>query len=276
MALALADMNEALRLDPQNGDYYDERHYVYMNLAGMELYRVDQDYWWELAVADIKTAQRFGTTVDSTERDVAFTVLGAGHAEEALAMFNRIPPQTGLSLQSDELLQIGLGESYLALGQMEQALTHIERSHQLSPEEYKTRERAVALLSLDRLPEALDQLNQSINANPNFCGCRYYLRAYLYYLQGQPDRAQADIDVGTGQTWERGGLRSYVLGLLALDQGDQALGSQFLQEAEASLPRWYGPVLLAHMRQRLQYLGLPRLELAPYAPTIATAMPTPP
>ena len=274
--LALADINQALMLDGRNGTYFYERQLVYEALSGLELYRVDQDYWAGLALADAQAAVRFGTTVQYADHQVAYRLIDAGHAQEALDAFGKLAPLPGTTLKTDPGLQEGLAESNFALGFVDEALTHIDLAIQARPGDALNRERAIYLISLGRLPEALVVLNHSVGANPFFCGCRYYLRALIEYQQGKPALAQADIDFGTAQTWERGGLRSYVLGLLALDKGDQAGGAALLQEAQASLSRQYGPVLLKQIQARLDKLNVSRLDPTAYAPRAATPMPTPP
>ena len=275
MQLALTDMNQALSLDPGKGDYYKERGVIYYNLAQLELYRVDQDYWNQLALADNQAALRYNTTDTYVDRSIAYSLVDAGFPQEALEMFSRLPFVPGDTLETDPGIQVGLAESYFGLGKADEALTHIDLALKASPSAYKKRDRVLILLSLGRLSEALDQINETIADDQFDCGCRYYTRALIYYEQGHPDLAQADIDFGAGQTWERGGLRSYVLARLALDNGDQATGLELLQEAEASLPRRYGLVILQQIQADLANLGAPRLAPTPYAPLVASPMPTP-
>ena len=272
---ALADMDLALSLDTRNGNYLHERQFIYYNLAQLELYRVDQDYWEALALADAQAAVRFGTTLDYADRDAAYRQIDAGHPEVAFDLFNRLPPAPGRSLVSDAGLQEGLAESLFGQGFLDEALAHVNLALRLSPTEFKRRLKTLILLSQGQPALALTQLNQ-ISAAGTLCGCDYYIRAFIYYQLGKPKPAQADIDTGSTQTWERGGLRSYVLGRLALDQGDTVTGQQLIQEAQASLPRSYGPALLKQITQKLTDLGLARLKPTPYAAATATAMPTPP
>ena len=272
---ALSDMDMALSLDTRNGDYFYERQAIYYNLAQLELYRVDQDYWEALALADAQAAQRFGTTADYAGRTTALRQIDAGHPEVAQGMFNSLPPAPGRTLVSDAGLQDGLAESLFDQGFTDEALSHLNLALRLSPGEFKTRLKAIILLSQGQPAAALAVLKQ-LSAAGQLCGCAYYIRALTYYQLGKPDLAQADIDTGSTQTWERGGLRSYVLGLLALDKGDTATGQQLIQEAQASLPRSYGPVLLKQVTDKLNTLGVTRLKPTPYAAATATAMPTPP
>ena len=278
-AQALADMDQALSLDTRNGDYFYERQAVYFNLAQLELYRVDQDYWQALSLADAQAALRFGTTIGGADREAAFRQIDAGHPEAAFDLFSHLPPAPGRTLVSDATLQEGLAESQFAQGFLDDALSHVNLALRLSPSEYRRRLKALILLSQGKPADALTQLNQ-LATNGTLCGCAYYIRALTYYELGKPKQAQADIDTGSTQTWERGGLRSYVLGLLAIDDpaqagsGDTASAEQLIQEAQASLPRGYGPVLLKQITQKLDDLGVARLKPTPSS--AVTAMPTPP
>jgi tetratricopeptide (TPR) repeat protein len=276
MRRALADMNQALSLDARNGDYFHERQFIYYNFAQIEPYRVNQDYWQELALADAQAAQRFATTIAYADRDIAYRLIDAGHPQEAFDLFSKLPPAAGTKLNTDPGLQVGLAASQFALGFVDEALIHLNLAIKASPSDYKTRDKAIFLLSQGKPAEALAQINTLSDAAGTLCGCGHFIRALIYYRLGKPDQAQADIDLGTPQTWERGGLRAYVLGLLALDRGDQAAGTQLLLEAQASLPRAYGPVLLKQIQDRLDQLGAARLDPTPYAHLIATPMPTPP
>lgn len=272
---ALADLNEAIRLDSQISDYYFARYEVQYNLGGLEFYRVDQDVWISQALADLRRADELGATGDTAERQPGFMLLELGRCEEGLAEFNQL---TATSDKPSAGLNTGLAHGYRCEGRFDEALTHIDTALQIYPSFQRKIDRAIILYNLGQLDDALDQINETIEDSPYYCGCRYFLRALIYYDQGKPDLAQKDIDFGTGQTWDRGGLRSYVLGRLALDAGDQEQGIAFLQEAEASLRREYGPQLLERIQQELAELKAPLLSLevsVQPTPTLLPILPQP-
>ena len=159
---------------------------------------------------------------------------------------------------------------------MAEALTHINLAIQAGPSDYKTRAKALFLLSQGKVDEAYATISQLASSSGALCGCGRYLRALIYYRLGKPVQAQADIDAGSQETWTRGGLRSYVLGLLAVDRGDTATGTQLLQEAAASLPRSEGPVMLKEIQDKLDQLGVAQPDPTAYEPFSMTPMPTPP
>ena len=181
-------------------------------------------------------------------------------------MFGQLPPVKGATLDTDPGLQVGLAESYLGLEQLDQALEHIDLAIAASPGMYKQFDRALILYSLDRLDEALSQTNASIDTSPCCFGPRYYLRALIYFRLGRTDLASADIDTGSGLAWQRGGVRSYVLGLIALDSGQPEQALNLLLEAEASLHPQYSSTILKRIRQDLSKLGATPWVITPSAP----------
>jgi tetratricopeptide (TPR) repeat protein len=267
---SLADMNQALLLDPANGDFYYERFAVHANLAEIEFYRVDYDYWRELALADAQSAIAYGTRRTYVDRDVAYSLVDLRRYQEALDMFGELPFVPGATLNSDAGIQVGLAESYQGLGQLDEALQHINLAIAASPGEYKQFDRAVILYGLNRLDEALSQLSSLIDEKPCCFGPRYYLRSLVRFRLGQTDLALADIDTGSGLTWQRGGVRSYVLGLTALDSGDTEQALSFLLEAEATLHPQYSSTILEQIQQDLTKLSAVPLTLTPSVPSRLT------
>ncbi len=263
---SLADMNQALALDPTNGDYYYERFAVHYNLAEIELYRADYDYWRELALADAQSAIAHDTVRTFVDRDVAYSLVDLRRYQEALDMFSQLPPVKGATLETDAGLQVGLAESYLGLEQLDQALEHIDLAIAASPGMHKQFDRALILYSLDRMDEALSQINASIDESPCCFGPRYYLRALIYYRLGRTDLASADIDTGSGLAWQRGGVRSYVLGVIALDSGQPEQATNLMLEAEASLHPQYSSTILKQIQQDLSKLGATPLVITPSIP----------
>ena len=255
---ALADLNQAISLAPEMGDYYFGRYEVEEAFAENEMYLVDKHFWYTQAYQDITLANRYGTKGQLADRDPAFLLIDLGRCQEAMDEFNRlIKINTG---EPSAGLTTGLAYSSQCLGKYDQALKYIEEAIRLYPSFQRSMARANILYNLGRLDEALGEVNRLIADQRYYCGCRYYLRALIYYDQGKKDLAQADIDFGTGQTWGRGGIRSYVLGHLALDAGDRGQGIALLQEAEASLTWQYGS-LRKRVQKELETLGSRPLSL---------------
>ncbi len=270
---ALADLNQAISLAPEMGDYYFARYQVEEAFAGNETYLVDKNFWFTQAYADITSANQFGTKGELADREPGFLLVELGRCEEAIDEFNRLikinteGPSAGLNS--------GLADSSQCLGKYDEALTYIDTALSIYPSFQRAFARASILYNLGRLDEALIEVNKLIADQRYYCGCRYYLRALIYYDQGKKDLAQADIDFGTGQTWGRGGIRSYVLGHLALDAGDRQQGVALLQEAEASLTWQYGS-LRKRVQKELEALGSTPLSLTISVPATPTLLPVTP
>jgi tetratricopeptide (TPR) repeat protein len=269
---ALEDLNQAILLSPEVGDYYFARYEVEYALGNNELYRVDTNFWYELAYRDINLANQFGTKGELAERDPGFMLVDLERCDEAMTEFNRL---TAISPQPSAGLNTGLAMSYECLGDYEKALEHIDTAISIYPSNERDYDRAVILYNLGRLDESLKIVTSLIDSKKYYCGCRYYLRGLIYYDQGKKDLAQQDIEFGTTQTWARGGIRSYVLGHLALDNGDQQQGIALLQEAEASLSWDFDP-LRKRVVQELNALGFSPLSLSVSVPPTATPLPITP
>jgi hypothetical protein len=179
---------------------------------------------------------------------------------------------TEISPQPSAGLNSGLALSYECQGNYEKALEHIDTAISIKPTFAREYDRAVILYNLGRLDESLKSINSTIENNEYYCGCRYFLRALIYYDQGRKDLAREDIEFGTGQTWGRGGVRSYVLAHLALDNGDKEQGVALLQEAEASL-QWQFGSLHKRIEQELETLESSTLSLTVSVSATPTTLP---
>lgn len=274
---ARVDIDRAIALGPASGDHYYLRYRVYDYLASNATYRVDYDAWLELALADLQMANALGVSDPVvSERGLPLVYDFLGRCEEGMAEAKRLaevweaarnPPSADLNYN--------LAEGYLCLGQLEPALEHVEVAIGVYPNSRERFAHAVILYNMGRLDDALAQLNETIEDYPYYCGCRYFLRALIYYEQGKPDLARADLEFGVGETWERAGMLAYMKGRLLIDDGQTEEGWQQIQLAEATLARSYGP-LLNRIREEIQQQGLPLLTPEPQTDITATPMPSPP
>ena len=78
-------------------------------------------------------------------------------------------------------------------------------------------------------------IDRSIQNKPDFHGYRFYLRALIYFDRGDIDLARQDLLTGSGYTWYHRGLYAYLMGMLALYDGDLDEGKAWLQYAAASM-----------------------------------------
>ncbi len=262
----LADAQQAIQLEPDQGDYYLLRYRLYVALTAIEQYRADQDYWLELALADSRTALLLGTNGELPELKPIFTLFGLGRCQEGLDELDHFREAIGPDPmpELEARLLTGLAEGRLCLGDYAAALEQIEAALQKEPSPQRKFWRALILYHQGQLNEALAQLDETIAEFPSYLGNRYYLRALIHYDLGNKQQARQDLEAGAEQTWARLGLRAYVSGLLAIDDGDKETGREQLRLAEATLPRELGPGLLARIQQELATQGVSPLTPEPY------------
>jgi tetratricopeptide (TPR) repeat protein len=271
---ALADFDTAIALGPATGDWYLMRSRTLYDLAWDQPYRSDFDVYAELALENKRVAVALGTSDDLADRDIGLMLARLGRCDESLAHTQRLMEELPASQRPSAGLNTILAEGYLCAGQTTRALEAIDlavATYDSAPRRYT---RAVILYNLGRTDEALAELDQLIERSPYYNGHRYYLRALIHYERGQRDLAEADLAMGAGNSWASAELYAYVTGRMAFDDGDAAAGAAYLQEAEASMPRYYGP-LLTRVQGELRARGIPRIAANASVWAPSTPIPTP-
>lgn len=272
---ALSDMDIAITLQPRNGDYYSFRHDVIVTFEDWEEYRVNRQAITRIAHDNIQAALALGYSQSYrfTDRVAASDLFVLGQCDQGLAetqqMLQATPPNdasiTGLYRMEAE------GDA--CLGRLDEAVQAIDASLQSKNQlNGKTYEKAAYLYQSRKLDEALAVLNDNIAVAPTFQGYRYYLRALIYYEQGNKDQALSDLQTGSQYTWEREALYAYVNGKLALDAGQKQEGIQQLQMAEATLDDHFYP-LIWRIQKELTGLGAQPLSITPSISLTSTPIP---
>jgi tetratricopeptide (TPR) repeat protein len=82
---------------------------------------------------------------------------------------------------------------------------------------------------------AIDTLNNSFSTHGDHSGWRFYLRAASYYELGDTEMALADLERGSEYAVLEDHLKAYVLGRIALDEGDVETGLAYLEDAQRTL-----------------------------------------
>jgi tetratricopeptide (TPR) repeat protein len=270
---ALADLDQAIALDPMKGDYYYARYQIYTDLSAEEMYHVDEISLMEVALENVRVANQLGNSEEYSERDPAFVLYDLGRCEEGMAETRQLIDAQGSNAPPSAGLNSALADGYLCLGQLDKALEYLNKAIELAPISSRIWGKALILYYMGRLDDALAVLDDDIAKNPNYSGYRYFLRATIYAEQGKLDEAEADIEFGYGQTWERFGFLSYAKGRLALARGDQATALEEFQTAEATMGYFYGP-LVKRIQREIASLGGKPLKITPRA-IVATSIPTP-
>ena len=257
--MAYEDIEKAIELDPVTGDYYWQRNVVYQTLGNLEPYRQQRNDWYELALDDVFEANRLGTSEEYADRHAGWVLIYLERCQEALDFFGKLMAEAKDGHLSAGLNK-GISQSFMCFGEYEKALVHHQLGYQISST-HKDPDREfkmiLLLYNIGKEDLALSSLDYSIQEDPYYRGNRYYLRALIHYDRGDYDKALDDIEFGSGQIWGQAGLASYVLGLLAIRDGDLENGKELLEYAEATLDSMYGPDLRNRIRRDL---GLPEID----------------
>ena len=267
-------IDQAVALYPTNGDYYHHRYNVYRYLASLHEVRADFEYYATISLENLRLSVALGTTNEYADRSIPLTLFSLGRCDEGMEILSQINAARGASAPPSPSLMNIEAHGYLCLGQLETALEYVDRG--LVIDEVPEREwlRAMILYQLGRYDDALDQLNELIQEKPYYSGQRYYLRALIYYEKGMPDLAEQDLWMGEANNWGRGGLRTYLLGRMALDSGDQQAAIEYLQNSLATLQWFYRTTLFADVERLLESLGAEPLPEAHSAWIAVTPIPT--
>ncbi len=269
---ALRDVDKAISLRSDNGDYYSLRQSIYYDRAMVEENSVDNRYLVGMALDNGYKAYELGTTTAYPDRLIIVDLIYTDQCQKALAEVQKLIVQLPAGESSlGGLLHIR-SSAYACLGRPEEALQSVKDS-MFNNENmaYKKDLQIQYLILLGRYDEALPLLDEQI-CDCGLGGWRYYLRAMIYYYTGKKDLVQGELVEGMPMTWGRAGILSYVEAQLALDDGRKEDAIQLLQIAEATLDPTYNPLRWRIQRQ-LASLGAVPLKLTPSVPYQATPIP---
>ncbi len=272
---ALADVDKAIAIRPDHGDYYMLRQYLLVDLAGMQNYQVDAEHISEYALENAATALNLGATLDEYPDRIYITdLIFTRRCEEAVQQLQEMIDQTDPNNSSIGGLYHIQSQAYLCLGQVDKAIKMVDKSmfNNINME-WKYELKARYLYQAGRSHEALQLLDKLLEQKPSYDGWRYYLRALIYQEMGERDKAEEDLMMGAGNTWGRVGLFSYVQGKMALEDGNVEKGIALLQEADATLDYLFIP-LQKRIQAELEQLGAKPLKLTSSLMLDATSIPT--
>jgi tetratricopeptide (TPR) repeat protein len=277
---AYDDFTKAIELGPPRGEYYLNRAQALVNLSNQFEYRDYVAPFYQQSLEDNIQAYMLGSYYAGITRRVGVSLRRTGRCEEALDFFLRLVDEQGKNAVPSASINGGIADAYDCLGEFEKALNYIEESisilEVIGEDTQRAKWRQVQILiALERYNQAFEIINESIEESPHYYGWRYYERAYLYYLQGEPELAYQDLDEGSVNTWGQYKMRAYLLALLALEEGDEDSGLYWLQLAEASLPKYSLPHIYEHTLEEIDRLGGSLLYPTPTPSPTPVASPTP-
>lgn len=271
----LGDIDKAITIEPNIGDYYILRQQLLINLVGVEDYRADRIHLNNYAAENALIAFNLGATLEEyIDRSYASDLIFAERCEEAIQilqeMINKTDP-TDISIGGLYHLQ---SRAYICQDNIDKAISMVKKS-MFNNENMSMKNEllAIYLFQKGKYNEALNLMDDVIEQKPNYGGERYYLRSAIRYELGDRDLAQEDLNFGAGNTWSHVGLYSYVLGKMALEDGRTEEGIELLQNAEATLEVLYNP-LRKEIQAELEKLGAVPLVITPSVMVDATSIPT--
>ncbi len=272
----LADIDRAIALRPDKGDYYALRGILYWNWAGLEELSVNRNALYNVALDNLKAASALGITLNYPLEATSISALEeSGQCEEALARsqaFLSVSKPVTSHYTDVQVMQV---RAYACLGRLSEALSSLRQvmNHGDVTGEQKMLEASI-LYQQGYPDEALQILDNLLIQMPEYNGERYYLRGLIMYEKGKRDEAYNSLMMGSGQTWFHGGLYSYVQGLMGLEligADNRAKALDALQYAEASLNPTYN-ILRKRMQKELNDLSVSPLD-PPVSVPIITPVP---
>lgn len=277
---AFDDFTMAIELNPPKGYYYKARYDVTINLTEQFEFQVDKIPLYQQRLNDALQAYELGSFYPWQTRDVGIALHEAGYCEKSLDYLLRLEEKRGEDATPSATINSCIAYNYVCLGQFQKALGYIEKAISIlenreADTQWERWRRVQILIALKRYTEAFASINTLIEERPHYGGWRYYDRAYLYYIQGEPELAYNDLEQGSANTWLQYGMRAYVLALLALDERDEDSGLYWLQIAEASLPKISLPHIYENTLQEIDRLGGTLLHPTPTPSPTPVASPTP-
>jgi tetratricopeptide (TPR) repeat protein len=253
---AIQDIDQAINLQTDVGDYYWNRGRAYEYLSYVMEFDVDRIYLKSIMLENYQKAISLGTNLSEfPERAVILALIFIHQCDEAL---EKIDPLLAELVESDfnrgGLLRIK-SQTFACLGRLPEAIDSIDAAMfnniDLPSKKFL---KSIYLYQLGQYESAYDLIDGVINAAPRGDGERYYLRAALEYELGNLDFARRDLETGMGFTWLHFGLLQYVESQMALDAGEMEQAIALLQYSEATLDSIFTP-LRAIIRKQLDDMG---------------------
>ena len=175
--LAVADFNQAIRLDPKNSTAVRERGRLYMELGDLDR-----------AFADYNEAIRLNPNDDRAYTNRGNIYQSRGNYDQAIADHTRaiqIAPNFALAY-------FNRGVAYSSKGDYDRAIADYNQAIRLDPNDASAYyNRGNAYFSKDDYDRAIADYTEAIRLDPNYVAA-YFSRGVVYLNKGDYDRAIAD------------------------------------------------------------------------------------
>lgn len=249
---AYEDMDKAIQLGLDLGQVYDAQFDLFISRGNLEEYRINRELWYEMGLEVNLIAIDKGVRDEWGNRTLGFQLYELGRCEEALDYFKKLEKINDVESAG---IYTGMTYSYLCLRDYQQALHYIDLALEIKYSPEREQMRADILLNDGQLEEALEFYDKDITANPNYGARRYWIRAAIYYEMGDIEKALENINESYGKSWGNKNIMSYVLGRIAIDNGDIEEGLNHLLDAEATMKRVDMPRYYDYIVAEIERLG---------------------
>jgi tetratricopeptide (TPR) repeat protein len=272
---ALHDLDKMIELQPANGNNYVNRDLIFRELASMAPDSASEFALYELANDNAEKAMELGVTSDYSYvyRHHARNLIESNHCAEGLKETRKIISQAQPGDPNMNNYNIYLTEAYMCLGDLDKAL---ETAQLIACENPVISCQSMYLVEIyfqsGETEKALEILNRLIDLDPTYEAWRYFIRAAIYYEQGNKELALRDLETGDNYSWYSNGVYWYVKAKMAFDNGDDQNGMLYLQYAESTLDVSYTPLRQKILKELTERGGKP-LTPSPQIPLATTPIP---
>ena len=272
---SLHDIDKMIELQPTNGNHYVNRNLILRALANMSPDSASEFAIYELANDNAEKAIELGVSRDYSYvyRHHARNLIESNHCEEGLRETQNLISQARPDDANMNNYHIYLTEAYLCLGEFDQALKAAQLIQCTNP---VTSCRSMFLAEIyfqsGESEKAWELVNRLIDVEPTYGSWRYFIRALLYYEQGEKELALQDLQTGDNYSWYSNGVYWYTKAKIAFDDGDEQNGMLYLQYAESTLNIQYMPLRQKILKELAARGGSP-LTISPQIPLATTPIP---
>jgi tetratricopeptide (TPR) repeat protein len=273
---AINDFNIAISLDPTAYKYFQFRSFSIEDY-GLELISTtDKNAMMEAAMDDMNTAKNlYAPKVDAgIETSISEINNEMGNCEEALTHLNELENMQDLTDDQKEYIKEGKLVSYVCLGEYQKGLEIFDSIHGCDADCFVYYE-SILLYESGNSNKALNVLNESIEASPDYGGSRYYMKALIEIDNGDYDQAYEDLYYGAGNTWTRDGIFWLVQALIYYNADETDLGDYYMNYAAISMDPLLGPKINQRILDEMDKHGISKIEYTPDPLTVRTPMMTP-
>ena len=277
---AIIDIDKAIEVKPDYGSAYVQRGFEYDSLSDVLDNPSDYRAAIKIALENIKTGIVIGDLHPTSPLYVTRLLNALNQCQDGLQEVVRVGPIDKWGQMQTSYFSFK-ATSHVCLGDYTTAIDTLKEGEQYGPCCDAVKIKTEALIGLGKMSEAYQTVDQDIQTTPDYGGYRYYLRALIHYDQGEFDQARQDLLVGSGNVWYEGGLHAYLQGMLALRDGDQKTGTEWIHYAAMTYQTHEGLWLKKRIDQQLTKLNIQYIsptpeihwEITPLPPLAITIVP---